>query len=275
MVDRIETLDMRGFNSVIRQAARETGADFEYLAQTAARESNFDPQAQARTSSAAGMFQFIEQTWLGMMHRHGDAHGFSDLASQIERGADGRFRVSDSATREQILDLRFNPDAAALMAGELAAENGQVIENRVGRPASSGELYAAHFLGANGAADLIEAVRDNPRQGAAHLFPAAAAANRNMFYDGARPVTAAQLLGRLTGEAEAALAQAGETTNGGSAGRAVDGSTDFVGSAPVRSGQFGFLGTGYLASTGGELTPTLVEILASLDAPAPARRDDT
>ena len=67
MVDRIETLDMRGFNSVIRQAARETGADFEYLAQTAARESNFDPQAQARTSSAAGMFQFIEQTWLGMM----------------------------------------------------------------------------------------------------------------------------------------------------------------------------------------------------------------
>ena len=42
----------------------------------------------------------------------------------------------------------------------------------------------------------------------------------------------------------------------------------------VRSGQFGFLGTGYLASTGGELTPTLVEILASLDAPAAGRRDD-
>lgn len=274
MVDRIEMLDMRGFNSVIRQAARETGADFEYLAQTAARESNFDPQAQARTSSAAGMFQFIEQTWLGMMQRHGDAHGFSDLSAQIERDSEGRFRVSDNVARQEILDLRFNADAAALMAGELAAENGQIIESRVGRPASSGELYAAHFLGANGAANLIEAVRDNPQQGAAHLFPAAAAANRNMFYDGARPVSVAHLLGRLTGEAEAAQMQADATSGAETTTREPGTAEPFVGAFPASGGNFGFLGTGYLASTGGELTPTLVEILASLDAPASARRND-
>ena len=272
MVDRIENLDMRGFNTVIRQAARETGADFDYLAQTAARESNFDPEAQARTSSAAGMFQFIEQTWLGMMQRHGDSHGFSDLASHIERGADGRLQVSDGEARQEILDLRFNADAAALMAGELAAENGQVIENRVGRPATSGELYAAHFLGASGAADLIEAVRDNPQQSASHLFPAAAAANRNMFYDGARPVSAAHLLGRLTGEAEQALADPQPTV---SASASIDRLDNIAAAVPAIARSFGVMSSGTFASSGGELTPTLVEILASLDVPLSARRRET
>ena len=271
MVDRIDNLDMRGFNTVIRQAARETGADFEFLARTAARESNFDPEAQARTSSAAGMFQFIEQTWLGMMQRHGDSHGFSDLAAHIERGADGRFEVNDSEARQQILDLRFNADAAALMAGELAAENGQIIENRVGRAATSGELYAAHFLGASGAADLIEAVRDNPRQSAAHLFPAAAAANRNMFFDGARPVSAADLLGRLTGEAELALADAQPARD---ASPAIDRNDNIAAAVPAIARSFGVMSSGSLASSGGELTPTLVEILASLDVPLAARRRD-
>ncbi|WP_412545746.1 transglycosylase SLT domain-containing protein [Maricaulis sp. MIT060901] len=271
MVDRIENLDMRGFNTVIREAARETGADFEYLARTAARESNFDPEAQARTSSAAGMFQFIEQTWLGMMQRHGDSHGFSDLAAQIERSTDGRFEVTDSAARQQILDLRFNADAAALMAGELAAENGQIIENRVGRPATSGELYAAHFLGASGAADLIEAVRDNPQQSASHLFPAAAAANRNMFHDGARPVSAAHLLGRLTGEAERALAEAQPA---GATSAAAHRHDNIAAAVPAIARSFGVMSSGSFASSGGELTPTLVEILASLDVPLAARQRD-
>ena len=273
MVEPVDTFDMRGFSSVIRQASRETGVDFEYLARTAARESNFDPQAQARTSSAAGMFQFIEQTWLGMMQRHGDSHGFADLASQIQQGEDGRFQVADGAARQRILDLRFDADAAALMAGELAAENGRVIEERVGRPASSGELYAAHFLGASGAADLIEAVRDNPQQSAAHLFPAAAAANRNMFYDNGRPVSAASLLGRLTGEADLAMSRAAEEPQ--STPGVTPNSLSVQGGRGAVASNFGVIGGGSFQSGTGELTPTLVEILASLDAPASARRQDS
>ena len=49
----------------IRQAASTTGASFEYLLATAKMESNFNPKAAATTSSARGLFQFIDQTWLG------------------------------------------------------------------------------------------------------------------------------------------------------------------------------------------------------------------
>ena len=41
----------------IRSASQATGADFDYLVQTAERESAFNARAQASTSSAAGLFQ--------------------------------------------------------------------------------------------------------------------------------------------------------------------------------------------------------------------------
>ena len=51
----------------IRQAAQSTGISFEYLLTTAKIESNLNPSAQASTSSAKGLYQFIDQTWLGTM----------------------------------------------------------------------------------------------------------------------------------------------------------------------------------------------------------------
>ena len=51
----------------IRQAASETGTDFDYLWRTAKRESGLDPSARASTSSATGLFQFTNQTWLSMV----------------------------------------------------------------------------------------------------------------------------------------------------------------------------------------------------------------
>ena len=53
--------------SAIQSASKTTGTEFNYLVQTAARESAFNPKAQATTSSARGLFQFIESTWLGTM----------------------------------------------------------------------------------------------------------------------------------------------------------------------------------------------------------------
>ncbi len=51
-------------DGAIRDAARTTGASFEYLLTTAQIESNLNPAAQAATSSASGLYQFIDQTWL-------------------------------------------------------------------------------------------------------------------------------------------------------------------------------------------------------------------
>jgi len=65
----------------IRQGAEQTGTDFEYLLSTAKRESALDPTAKAPTSSATGLFQFIEQTWLGLMKTEGGKLGLSDLSA--------------------------------------------------------------------------------------------------------------------------------------------------------------------------------------------------
>lgn len=167
----------------IRDAARATGAGFEYLLNTAIRESNLNPNAKAKTSSATGLFQFIDQTWLGTMKQSGAAHGYGQYANAITRTSSGRFAVSDPAMRQEIMALRKDPAANAVMAGEFANANAKVLKDRLGRKPTDGELYMAHFLGASGAARFIRAAEANPNGKAAALFPRAAHANNSIFYD--------------------------------------------------------------------------------------------
>ncbi|MFP4518432.1 MAG: hypothetical protein ACLFQ5_03160 [Oceanicaulis sp.] len=248
---------------VIADAAQRTGADFDYLMRTAARESSFDASAKARTSSAAGLFQFIEQTWLAMLHRHGDRHGYGEFAAAIEQDGRGRFTIADPAMKARVLDLRFEPEAASVMAGELAAENAGHLRAAIGREPSSGELYAAHFLGAGGAARLIEAVKTDPAASAESLFPEAAAANRAVFRPDGRPIRASELLAALSGERAPVHAPATAERTGIARPDAEPAQREY------RSGVSGYAAFGAGA---GVLSPALVELLASLDAPAPARR---
>jgi len=166
--------------TALQNAAQRTGSDFHYLLGTAMRESALRPQAQSATSSATGLFQFIEQTWLGLVKDHGAAHGLAREASAIVKGADGRYRAG--AHKDAILSLRKDPAIAALMAGEHARETGAVLQAALGRQPSGGELYAAHFLGPEAACKLIKLAASNPDAAAAAQFPAAASANRNVFY---------------------------------------------------------------------------------------------
>lgn len=161
-----------------------------------------NPNARAPTSSASGLFQFIEQTWLGTVKAHGAKHGYGQYADLIYRGSDGRWRVEGSA-RNVVLDLRFDPQAASTMAGELTAQNAAYLRGRTGREPGAGDLYAAHFLGPAGAAQLMEAMERRPGGSAAALFPEAAAANRSIFYRDGRPATVAEVhanLQRTAGE---------------------------------------------------------------------------
>jgi len=69
-----------------QSASNSTGTSFDYLVKTAARESSFNPSAKAKTSSATGLFQFIESTWLETMKEAGPRHGlekYSDLSKPI------------------------------------------------------------------------------------------------------------------------------------------------------------------------------------------------
>lgn len=199
----------QGVEGAIRHAARATGVDFDFLLRTARRESALNPEARARTSSAAGLFQFIEQTWLATLKQHGAQHGYGRYADLITRGPDGRYRVAGQAARGAVLDLRFDPRAASLMAGELAAGNAAYLRGRTGREPTAGDLYAAHFLGPAGSARLIEAVHSRPGATAASLFPDAARANRSIFYRDGRPATVREVyanLSRNAGEGAAAPA---------------------------------------------------------------------
>lgn len=172
-----------GVGAAIQQAAAQTGVDFGYLLGQARIESGFNPNARARTSSATGLFQFIDQTWLGTVKQHGEKHGLGWAANAIRQGSNGRYYVADPAMRNAILDMRKDPQAASSMAAEFAADNQAYLENRLGRPTESVDLYLAHFLGAGGAAKFLKAHDANPDSAAASILPAAARANRWVFYN--------------------------------------------------------------------------------------------
>lgn len=191
-----------GVETAIRRASNAVGVDFDFMMKTARRESAMNPSAKARTSSAAGLFQFIEQTWLSTVKQHGPQHGYGQYADLIQRGSDGRWRVEGSA-RNVVLDLRFDPQAASTMAAELTASNAAYLRGRTGKEPGAGDLYAAHFLGPAGAASLMQAMDRNPGGSAAALFPDAARANRSIFYRDGRAATIAEVhanLQRTAGE---------------------------------------------------------------------------
>ena len=167
----------------IKQAASTTGASFEYLLATAKMESNFNPKAAATTSSARGLFQFIDQTWLGTVKEAGAHLGYGKYADAITRNPSGSYSVEDPAARAAIMKLRDDPEAASSMAAVLTQSNSFKLTGKIGRRPTDAELYMAHFMGIGGAGRLIQSAEDNPNASAAQMFPNAAAANQSIFYD--------------------------------------------------------------------------------------------
>ncbi|MES2750694.1 MAG: lytic transglycosylase domain-containing protein [Pseudomonadota bacterium] len=167
----------------IKNAANATGTSFEYLISAAKIESNLNPSAQASTSSARGLYQFIEQTWLGTVKEAGAAFGFGKYADAISKSPSGSYSVRDPSTRSEILKLRDDPAANAAMAGVLTQSNSFKLTGAIGRRPTDAELYIAHFMGVGGASKLISKAEDNPGVSGPALFPSAAAANRSIFYN--------------------------------------------------------------------------------------------
>jgi hypothetical protein len=170
-------------NNAIAMASRRTGIDFGYLLGQAKIESSLNPTARATTSSATGLYQFIDQSWLAVVNDHGAEYGLSWASDAISKGTNGRYYVADPELRQQILDLRKHPETASVMAAEHAADNKAYLERRLGREAEPTDLYLAHFLGVGGAAKFLAANEATPGAAAASLFPAAARANRSVFFD--------------------------------------------------------------------------------------------
>jgi Transglycosylase SLT domain len=183
LVDPSNSTAGSAVTSAIKQASQATGTSFNYLLATAQVESGLNALAGAATSSARGLFQFIQQTWLATMKQAGPALGYGQYAAAITKNASGQYDVADSTMRSEILKLRNDPTANAAMAGAFTQANAAVLNQRLGRPPTEGELYTAHLLGVGGALRLIDLAASNPNAKAAEVFGSAAQANRSIFYD--------------------------------------------------------------------------------------------
>lgn len=211
----VNPINANRIQSAIAYASSKTGVDFSYLLGQAKLESGLNASARASTSSASGLYQFIDQSWLSVVRKHGAEHGLSWAADAIQPGAGGRLAVSDAGTKQAILALRNDPAVASIMAAASASDNGQALQGSLGRAATGTDLYMAHFLGLGGATKFLSTMQANPSASGAALFPAAAAANRNVFYAGdGTPRSLADIYRRFADK----LGAAGAATAAGGAG---------------------------------------------------------
>jgi hypothetical protein len=148
--------------SSIKLASRQTGVDFGYLMAQAAQESSFQPNAQATTSNATGLYQFLESTWLNMVKQHGADHGLAGLAQKISTGSNGQLTVSDPVAKQQILDLRKDPHVSAVLGAEFALSNTRSIA-RSARPSSISRISSARMGRRSSCKRSTAILRSRPR----------------------------------------------------------------------------------------------------------------
>ena len=103
-------------------------------------ESNGDPNAKNKRSSATGLGQFLNETWLDLIRTHRP-----DLAK-------GR-------TADEILELRRDPNVARELTVRFTEQNAGMLKKR-GLPVSAATLYLAHFAGGAGAVAILSALED-------------------------------------------------------------------------------------------------------------------
>jgi len=272
------TTSTGSIRAAIQSAAQKTGVDFNYLLGQAEVESGLHANARARTSSASGLYQFIDQSWLSIVKKHGAENGLGWAADAITTGANGHLTVSDAATRQAILQMRNDPQIAATMAAEYASDNKSALQSSLGRSVNGTDLYMAHFLGLGGAHAFLSTMAANPGASGAALFPAAARANRGVFFDSSgQPRSVAAIYQSFAGKLGSAAAAGGAagpsalmqaSTMSGSALEALalaDGSTVIPG-----AGQTASDAASWAETTLGQLGAAARTDTASLMRPTPA-----
>ena len=260
----------REIRAAIQQAAATTGMPFDYLVAQARQESGFKADARASGSSAAGLYQFIESTWLRMVHDHGDKYGLGEQARAITATESGS-RVADAGTRARILALRDDPKLSAAMAAEYARGNHAQLAQSLGREIGATDLYLAHFLGPAGATRFLSTLRSEPGRPAAELLPEAAKANRGVFFDaGGRPRSVHEIYTRFAAKFDPGALQ-GPTPS--EIGTGTSPSFEFANEAPANGGlalEAVLRRTAAAALSGNVLSPTVIAALAALDLPQSA-----
>ena len=173
--------------AAIRLSQLYTGIEFGLIMELTSVESGFRSTAKAKTSSAKGLQQFIDRTWLNMVRQYGHKYGLETYAAQISYYKDDYGRdtpvIENPIVHRQVLEMKNNPRLSALMAGDFALENKAKLSCFLKKDITRTDLYIAHFLGPNDAVLFLDALQKAPESSAADMFPEAADANRPIFFN--------------------------------------------------------------------------------------------
>lgn len=176
--------------NMITAAAGMTGMDPGLMLTVAQMESSLDPKAGASTSSAKGLYQFINDTWKEVVGKYGNAYGLPKNVNV------------------------FDPWANTLMGAEYLKEGAKKVMGTLGRPATPVDLYLTHFLGGGGGSKFLKNMANNPNAIAARDFPSQAAANQKVFLGNGRPLTYAEVYDNLQRRARTGFAHVSKYTSG-------------------------------------------------------------
>ncbi len=172
-------------------STKDTGVDFELLVITAMIESNFGKNYKSETSSARGVFQYIEPTWLALIKKYGDRIGYKSYADAIIIDKETKLHTianNNILLRQETLDLRNNNDVSTMIKSYQIIDENKIIRSfKNGQTPNITDHYITHMLGLtlaktfyklyNGKSDIILA---NVRIG---TFKEAVRLNKEFFYD--------------------------------------------------------------------------------------------
>lgn len=150
---------------LITDASKQVGVDPKLALTIAGIESTFNPQAGAGTSSAKGLFQFIDGTWSDMLKKYGKQFGLPANASV------------------------YDPKANALMGAAYMKENITALQGFLHRPITPTDVYLSHLLGIGGAKTMLTA---DGGASAADLLPKSANSNKDLFFAGGKSRSVAE-----------------------------------------------------------------------------------
>jgi len=114
-----------------------------YYKKLAMAESSGDPRAEATSSTAAGMYQFVKGTWENTVKEMGKNYSLSD---------------------------RFDPKKSAEVNKYFTEKNEKFLRSKLGRDPNEAELYAAHHFGNYGATKFLDKLKSNPYAKTTEVF---------------------------------------------------------------------------------------------------------
>lgn len=174
-------------------------ADPSVLLAIAYKESSFNPTARNRLSSAYGLLQFTEATWLEMIRDFGARYNLSAYATALYTDRDGNISARNRRMRAAILRLRGDPRLSAIMAAERLRSKAKTLSAQLGRDLLPADLYVLYLLGPDGAHHFLIQLAEHPDLSSVAVIGGSARPNAGLFVRAGHALTVADAYAAIDG----------------------------------------------------------------------------